>query len=98
MQISQDNQIESAWLHGMTTPSFFGKKGDGVEDKSVDSNHLQFSYTKQYSPYEEIWVNNRLPSWAKKKREFRKIEHTISADERICVSFVKTLSSFEGGN
>mmetsp|Transcript_27123 Transcript_27123/g.55774 ORF Transcript_27123/g.55774 Transcript_27123/m.55774 type:complete len:434 (+) Transcript_27123:74-1375(+) len=83
-QISQDNQIESAWLHGLTTPSFFGRKNDVVEDKSVDSKHLQFVYTKQYSPYEEIWVNNRLPNWAKKRRQFRKIEHTIPAEERIC--------------
>mmetsp|Transcript_32863 Transcript_32863/g.79529 ORF Transcript_32863/g.79529 Transcript_32863/m.79529 type:complete len:456 (-) Transcript_32863:32-1399(-) len=44
----------------------------------------RFSYSKTKSPYEEIWINSKLPGWAKKKRSFRSIEDSVAPSERIC--------------
>lgn len=44
----------------------------------------RFSFTTNASPYEQIWVNNRLPGWAKKRRQFRLVEDTIPPEQRIC--------------
>ena len=49
-----------------------------------EDNDNRFSFTMNASPYEQIWVNNRLPRWAEKKPTFRKIENTIPPEQRIC--------------
>ena len=48
------------------------------------SSSNRFSYSKINSPYEQIWINSKLPGWAMKKREFRNIEDTVAPEDRIC--------------
>ena len=50
--------------------------------KELSTN--RFSFSTIHSPYEQIWVNSRLPGWAKKKKQFRDIEEKIPPSERIC--------------
>ena len=49
-----------------------------------EDNDNRFSFTMNASPYEQIWVNNRLPGWAMKRPSFRQIEATILPEQRIC--------------
>jgi len=44
----------------------------------------KFSYSDKNSPYEQIWINSRLPRWATKSEQFTKIEDSITPGERIC--------------
>lgn len=53
-------------------------------DVAASNNDTRFSYSKIRSPYEEIWINSRLPGWAKKRYKFRPIDKTIPREERIC--------------
>ena len=49
-----------------------------------EDNDNRFTFTMNASPYEQIWVNNRLPGWAMKRPSFRQIEATIPPEQRIC--------------
>eukprot|EP00581_Thalassiosira_minuscula_P018243 CAMPEP_0183717972 /NCGR_PEP_ID=MMETSP0737-20130205/11371_1 /TAXON_ID=385413 /ORGANISM="Thalassiosira miniscula, Strain CCMP1093" /LENGTH=480 /DNA_ID=CAMNT_0025947451 /DNA_START=65 /DNA_END=1507 /DNA_ORIENTATION=+ len=61
----------------------FSSNNKNQKDTKIKTN--KFSYSKkEKSPYEQIWINSKLPGWAKKKKEFRRIEKTIPASERIC--------------
>jgi hypothetical protein len=48
----------------------------------AETNQFQHSYSR--SPYEEIWINSKLPNWAKKQPKLRSIEKEITPQERIC--------------
>ena len=64
---------------------FSSSKNNNI-DKQITNNQntKSFYHSKINSPYEEIWINSKLPGWAKKKYRFRDIEDTIPPEDRIC--------------
>ena len=73
--IYNDNINKGSWLR--TFSSF-----SSSSEENQQSN--QFSFSSINSPYEQIWINSKLPGWAKKKDKFRKIESSITPNERLC--------------
>lgn len=66
--------------HQLQHPTRDGQRGDGKDPRS----QRQFKYSDKRSPYEEIWVGDRLPRWAWKRAEYREVEGDVTPDERIC--------------
>ena len=56
--------------------------GNDDDNPIPESNEFAHSHIK--SPYEQIWVNSRLPHWAQKQHSMRDIEDEILPSERIC--------------
>ncbi|KAL3790218.1 hypothetical protein HJC23_005590 [Cyclotella cryptica] len=57
---------------------------DDMNNKNLTSESEEPAFSHCQSPYEQIWVNSQLPSWAKKQPELRDIENDIPPNERIC--------------
>ena len=83
-QIYYNEKKDQSLSAGMATnlPFMSSKNIDDDDNPILRSNEYTFSNIQ--SPYEQIWVNSRLPHWAMKQSDMRQIEKDILPSERIC--------------
>jgi hypothetical protein len=86
LQIYSNEKKDESIAAGMVkNVPFLGSSNTKDDDDYPipESNEFSFSHTIK-SPYEQIWVNMRLPHWAWKQPSLRHKEHEILPTERIC--------------
>ena len=83
VQIYANEKKDESLAAGMVRNiPFMGSNDDDDGRPIPDSNAFSFSRIK--SPYEQIWVNLRLPHWAMKQPGYRHFDREVLPSERIC--------------
>lgn len=83
-QIYYSHKTEESVAAGMVKNiPFISTSNNDDDDKPIlESN--EYTYSRIKSPYEQIWLNSRLPHWAMKQPGMRHIEEEVLPSERIC--------------
>lgn len=71
-------------IHILALSGGGSSNNNNLKNKEPRVKSNRFSYSSIKSPYEQIWINSQLPGWAKKRKEFRKIEKTTPPADRLC--------------
>lgn len=79
----KDESIAEQMVMGIPCPPAESDEND-TTTRNLTSDLTESTLSPCQSPYEQIWVNSKLPNWAKKQPELRQLEKEIPPHERIC--------------